>query len=169
MTTDSPREIPENRCVSKSWKWWPGTESNHRHADFQSNGRPSSARVSRRARRIFFVADRTAPPDRAYTEPRRGRPTEPRCGCHAGQLVALIATERGPNCAPNGAPRGPVHPPLKHRCGSRSDRSRRRGGEACFSYPRVPYARSTRRSCVGTFSLPATSSCGAVRCNARRP
>ena len=32
---DSPRVMPETRCVSKNWGWWPGAESNHRHADFQ--------------------------------------------------------------------------------------------------------------------------------------
>ncbi len=36
---DSPRVIPKTRCKSKTWKWWPGTESNHRHADFQSGVR----------------------------------------------------------------------------------------------------------------------------------
>ena len=30
---DSPRVIPRTRCESSSWKWWPGAESNHRHAD----------------------------------------------------------------------------------------------------------------------------------------
>ena len=33
---DGPRVMPETRCVSKNWGWWPGAESNHRHADFQS-------------------------------------------------------------------------------------------------------------------------------------
>ena len=32
MGTDSPRVIPGTRFKSSSWKWWPGTESNHRHA-----------------------------------------------------------------------------------------------------------------------------------------
>ena len=27
----SPRVMPGTRCNSKSRKWWPGTESNHRH------------------------------------------------------------------------------------------------------------------------------------------
>ena len=65
LGADSPRVMPKTRCKSISWKWWPGTESNHRHADFQSNGEPGSARPSRRPERVFSSADRTA------------RPTEP--------------------------------------------------------------------------------------------
>jgi hypothetical protein len=33
--TNSPRVMPETACASSSWDWWPGAESNHRHADFQ--------------------------------------------------------------------------------------------------------------------------------------
>ena len=79
---DSPRVMPETACKSKSWKWWPGTESNHRHADFQSNGEPGSVRVRRRLERDFPWADRTAPRDRAYPEP---------CGARADRTPA-----RGP-------------------------------------------------------------------------
>ncbi len=41
---DSPRVMPETRCVSKKWGWWPGAESNHRHADFQSAALPREIR-----------------------------------------------------------------------------------------------------------------------------
>jgi hypothetical protein len=34
--SDRPRVIAETRCESSSSKWWPRTESNHRHADFQN-------------------------------------------------------------------------------------------------------------------------------------
>ena len=65
--TDGPRVMPENPCISLSCEWWPGAESNHRHADFQDDGGPASARVSsRRTRRG---------PPRRPTEP--PRPTEP--------------------------------------------------------------------------------------------
>ena len=76
---DSPRVMPETRCVSKNWGWWPGAESNHRHADFQYDGEPGSARGSRRPGTRFPVADRTAPPDRTYPEPEPGEPS-PRPG-----------------------------------------------------------------------------------------
>ena len=48
MPTDSPRVTPETRCESKSWEWWPGTDSNHRHADFQNY--PGTTHRSRRNR-----------------------------------------------------------------------------------------------------------------------
>jgi len=67
--TDSPPVMPENPCASKNWGWWPGAESNHRHADFQYGGEPGSARASSRSARVFRWVDRTAPPDRAYPEP----------------------------------------------------------------------------------------------------
>jgi hypothetical protein len=41
----------------------------HPHADFQSNGEVGSVRVRRRPGTSFRGADRTAPPDRAHTEP----------------------------------------------------------------------------------------------------
>jgi hypothetical protein len=65
---DSPPVMPESRCVSKIWGWWPGAESNHRHADFQYDGERGSARASRRSGTGFSAADRTALPDRAYPE-----------------------------------------------------------------------------------------------------
>ncbi len=63
--------------VWTSWKWWPGSESNQRHADFQYGGEPGSARASRRRVTTFRWSDRTAAADRAYTEPPGSEPTEP--------------------------------------------------------------------------------------------
>jgi len=32
MAPDDPRAIAGTRFESSSWRWWPGTESNQRHA-----------------------------------------------------------------------------------------------------------------------------------------
>jgi len=78
MATVDPRVMPGTRSKSSSWKWWPGTESNHRHADFQHSGEPGSVRVRRRRGTKFRRADRTARADRAYAEPQTRGLTERR-------------------------------------------------------------------------------------------
>ena len=45
MATDGLRVMPGTHCKLSSWKWWPGTESNHRHADFQDDRAYSEPRV----------------------------------------------------------------------------------------------------------------------------
>jgi len=63
--------------------WWPGAESNCRHADFQYRGEVHGAPPSRRPGRVFPGADRTALPDRADSEPSRPnyRPNRGRGAC----------------------------------------------------------------------------------------
>ena len=122
---DSPRVMPETRCVSKNWEWWPGAESNHRHADFQYDGVPGSARPSRRTRSDFLLADRTAPPDRTYPEPEARKP-DPR---PAGPIRFNGLRASRPNFFRTGRRRPhPVRPPVlnvqPHRPGGR-------GAETC--------------------------------------
>ena len=62
MPMEGQRAIPGTRFKSESWKCWPGTESNQRHADFQYGGDPGSARAGRRPGTSFRRADR------AYSE-----------------------------------------------------------------------------------------------------
>jgi len=99
---------------------------NHRHADFQHNGEAGSVRASRRPGRDFSLADRTAPRDRTFSEPR---------------------TER--------VQRGPARPPPRRRCPSRGhrrtpSRARRAGSlrlAAALSGPvRAPGRRLTTNS-----------------------
>jgi hypothetical protein len=68
-------------CESTSWKWWPGSESNQRHADFQSDGGPGSARASRRPGTLFRLADRTpgAGPCRSTSWAHRDRASSELC------------------------------------------------------------------------------------------
>ena len=96
-----------------SWKLWPGTESNHRHADFQDEGEPGSARVSQRSRTRFRGADRTALSDRAYTEPNRPNFALDRhrkaCGSGSwGQLDRTRAERRTEPLEFSAGPSGPA-------------------------------------------------------------
>ena len=59
--------------------WMARVSSNQRHADFQHNGEPRSARASRRNPRSFRESDRTAVPDRAYS----GYPKKHACASSA--------------------------------------------------------------------------------------
>ena len=101
---DSPRVMPETRCVSKNWGWWPGAESNHRHADFQYDGERALARPSRRTGTRFSVTDRTAPPDRPYPEPEPGEPS-PRPACPIRFNGLRASRPNSSELAPNGTPR----------------------------------------------------------------
>ena len=105
MATDGPRVIPGTRAFSMIWKWWPGTESNHRHADFQYDGGPGSARASRRLGSGFCFGDRTALPDRAYPELETRERAPIFAAPQRAERLAGIATELLPNRAPNGPPR----------------------------------------------------------------
>ena len=118
MATDGPRAIPGTRCESSSWKWWPGSESNQRHADFQSNGEHGSARVSRRPGTSFRGADRTTPRDRAHTEPERGpadrTPARGPCGstacAHRNRTLSEPHAEQGPAELGSPSPAPPQDP-----------------------------------------------------------
>ena len=65
--TDGPRVGPEPERI-QNLGVAARTESNHRHADFQHDGVPGSPRVRRRPG-TTSRADRTVPPDGAYSEP----------------------------------------------------------------------------------------------------
>ena len=75
---------------------------NHRHADFQDDGKPGLVRESRSSRTSFRRADRTAPPDRAYSEPESAIPSAPE---QSPMPVNGLRASR-PNHARTGRPRG---------------------------------------------------------------
>ena len=93
MATDGPRVIPEKPCDSKSWKWWPGSESNQRHADFRYDGEPGSARARRRNTRARRHTDRIR------SEPRGAAP-------NCLERVSGVARAEAAACAlpPSSAP-----------------------------------------------------------------
>ena len=103
MGTDGPRAMPATARKSSSWKWWPGTESNHRHAYFQYGGEPGSARSSRRPRRSFHRADRTDLCDRAYSEPRGQHPIDLRAKPKTVKESGASRPNAVRTCPPSGA------------------------------------------------------------------
>jgi hypothetical protein len=81
---DSPRVVPETPFQSKTWEWWPGTESNHRTRGFSVRRSPRFG-ATKPKKLEEFAAGPTEPPrptDRAPAEPRAGRPTEHRGEAH---------------------------------------------------------------------------------------
>ena len=97
--TDSPRVMPETRCVSKNWGWWPGAESNHRHADFQSAGERGSAQQVEDRERVFSGGrpNRPARPNLSRTGRLKTCRTCP--GADPGQRLTHDSTERFPSSA----------------------------------------------------------------------
>ena len=70
------RVMPGTRCESWSWKWWPGTESNRRHADFQDARRlPVRCEKAEETERVF--AGPTEPPGPTEPMPNPGAAGRP--------------------------------------------------------------------------------------------